>query len=506
MELQVEPSQRQVRKQMRKRHSRISKYRLLWRIREQWKLLGFFEINQDHEFYELTCMLKKGLQASVQEAIDTPQTTNVLSEANYTAVLKQTHEVGSSHDFEMRTYAGPVFAHFRSLIGIIDTDYQNSLCCEPSYLQFISNSKSSADFFLTNDKRFFLKTQSKREASFLRSNLSKYIEYLTNYPHSLLVKFLGLHSITAPPEKKRYFIIMQSVFYPHERICDRYDLKGCQLGRWTDAAPEGSQVIVVFKDLNFEGKTINLGDQQRNWFLQQMELDTKFLKALDVMDYSVLVGLQPLHEDEQILNQKVANIIATTAVSLSPGPSQPNLYPEISEIQDDGVESSFATRASSAERLFSILSGSSRTTIHHLLTFYMTQRSSFAIPCTRFSVNENTLRQILTPETGPGSTFDFEAPGTDTSMPEISLPSMMDTFPMSQNRRLLSSSRNPLHVIDGPDYRYFVGIIDLFTVYGFRKKVEHLWKSIRFRGQSFSTVNPACYARRLYQWVEEHTT
>lgn len=77
---------------------------------------------------------------------------------------------------------------------------------------------------------------------------------------------------------------------------------------------------------------------------------------------------------------------------------------------------------------------------------------------------------------------------------------------LAQNRRLLPNTRNPLHVIDGSTSRYFVGIIDLFTVYGFRKKLEHLWKSIRYRGQSFSTVNPSDYARRLCQWVEEHTT
>lgn len=43
----------------------------------------------------------------------------------------------------------------------------------------------------SNDKRFFLKTQSKREVRFLLSNLRIYIEHLEKYPHSLLVKFLG---------------------------------------------------------------------------------------------------------------------------------------------------------------------------------------------------------------------------------------------------------------------------------------------------------------------------
>uniref|UniRef100_A0A8D2LU40 Phosphatidylinositol-4-phosphate 5-kinase like 1 n=1 Tax=Varanus komodoensis TaxID=61221 RepID=A0A8D2LU40_VARKO len=370
--------------QRRRRLSHPLMYRFLWTIRQEWKLLGFFEVNQKHPFYGWTCMLKKGLRASVQEAIDRPAAP---SESDFTAVLKQSHE-----GYQMRTYAGPVFARFRHFLGMADQDYQQSLSCDSPYLQFVGNSKSSADFFLTNDKRFFLKTQHKREIRFLLTQLPKYLDHMEKYPHSILVKFLG---------KKRgwkYFIIMQSIFYPHERIIERYDIKGCQVDRWSEVAPEGSNVTVILKDLNFGEKAIHL-DQQRPWLVHQVELDTQFLKDLDVMDYSILVGLQPLREDERILNQALIDIIA-------------------------------------------------RTVLH--------------------SMNSSSC--------------------------------------LAQNRRFLPSCRNPLHVIDGPEYRYFIGIVDLFTVYSFCKKLEHLWKSIRHCGKNFSTINPSCYARRLCQWVEDHTT
>lgn len=41
----------------------------------------------------------------------------------------------------------------------------------------------------------------------------------------------------------------------------RYDIKGCEVSRWTEPAPEGSQIIVVLKDLNFEGHFITLGEK-----------------------------------------------------------------------------------------------------------------------------------------------------------------------------------------------------------------------------------------------------
>ncbi|KAI9547137.1 hypothetical protein NQZ68_019958 [Dissostichus eleginoides] len=39
-------------------------------LRQQWKLLGLFEIDEQHEFYSLTCMMKEGLAAASQSTID----------------------------------------------------------------------------------------------------------------------------------------------------------------------------------------------------------------------------------------------------------------------------------------------------------------------------------------------------------------------------------------------------------------------------------------------------
>lgn len=53
------------------------KRKSFWRLRQQWKLLGLFEIDQEHEFHDLTCMLKAGLKAAVQDAIDNPPLVSV---------------------------------------------------------------------------------------------------------------------------------------------------------------------------------------------------------------------------------------------------------------------------------------------------------------------------------------------------------------------------------------------------------------------------------------------
>ncbi|XP_029921715.1 phosphatidylinositol 4-phosphate 5-kinase-like protein 1 [Myripristis murdjan] len=422
-------------------------------LRQQWKLLGLFEIDQQHEFYSLTCMMKEGLAAAVQNSIDNPP-TNELSDDDFRLEVTQIHK-----DFTMETFAGPVFARLRSSLGITEPEYQQSLCSENCYLQFISNSKSKADFFLTNDKRFFLKTQNKREIKFLLVNLKIYMEHLRKYPHSLLVKFLGVHRIKIPHRRKKYFIVMQSVFYPDDRINARYDIKGCEVSRWTDPAPVGSQVIVVLKDLNFEGQYITL-DQQRPWLLRQVEIDTHFLQRLNVLDYSLLLAHQPLHHDERHPCLSFATLIMRAKKSVNPGSSPvqagkaavPGAVPE-----DDS----------------SLL------------------------------LSENDGCCLRQPEAGgaPSSSLLQSLPehaGRDSESTEL------QDF-RAQNRRLLPNFKNPLHVIDGPEHRYFIGIIDIFTVYSLKKRLEHLWKRLRHPGRTFSTVSPAAYCLRLCQWVEDHT-
>ncbi|KAI1882457.1 hypothetical protein AGOR_G00250950 [Albula goreensis] len=414
--------------------SRFSRGQRLWGgLRQQWRLLGVFEINEQHPFHGLTCMMKEGLSAAVQNTIDNPP-PDELSEVDFKQEVTQIHK-----GFIMQTFAGPVFASLRRSVGLTEREYQRSLSCSECYLQFISNSKSKADFFITNDKRFFLKTQSEQEIKFLLAHLKAYLDHLERYPHSLLVKFLGVHRIKVPRKRQKYFIIMQSVFYPDERIENRYDIKGCEVNRWTDPAPKGSQVIVVLKDMNFEGQFMTL-DKQRSWLVRQVEIDTAFLQSLNVLDYSLLLAHQTLHQDERSHSLSFATLIMRTTKSLntgSPGGAEPE---EVSALLVPEASNSYGT-----ERC-----------------------------------QDDDPQQVDRDSPGPP---DFWA----------------------QNRRLLPSFRNPLHVMDGPEQRYFLGIVDVFTTYGLRKRLEGLWKRLRYPGRAVSTVSPAAYARRLSQWVQDHT-
>ena len=75
---------------------------------------------------------------------------------------------------------------------------------------------------------------------------------------------------------------------------------------------------------------------------------------------------------------------------------------------------------------------------------------------------------------------------------------------VKQNRRLLPETKNELHIVDGQD-RYFIGIIDFFTRYTLKKKLENAYKSVIYKRLSFSTVHPKVFRRRFIKYWEDHT-
>ncbi|XP_070760347.1 phosphatidylinositol 4-phosphate 5-kinase-like protein 1 [Enoplosus armatus] len=429
--------------------SRTARRRRWWHLRQRWRMLGVFEINPEHEFYHLTSMIKEGMHASIQAAVDAP-CQDTLTAKHFKAEETRTHE-----EFEMQTFAAPVFAELRRSLDITEEEYMNSLCSGGCYLQFVSNSKSKADFFLTNDKRFFLKTQSRREVRFLLSNLQAYMGHLEKYPHSLLVRFLGVHRIVVPNQIKKYFIVMQSVFYPDERINIRYDIKGCEVGRWTNPDTGGKQILKVLKDNNFEGQYIALG-QEKSWFANQVKVDAAFLQELNVLDYSLLLGQQSLHQDELEGKHSLANLVIRTTKSVdSPTRSDPPTIPLLQKTVGEVVPDT--TGCGSGE-------GS------------LCQGSGEGIPLQEMNHPAKETR-------------------TDSELQEFH----------EHHRRLLPNCKNAICVIDGPDHRYFVGIIDIFTVYGWKKRLENLWKSLCYPGRAFSTVRPTKYSHRFYRWIQDHT-
>ena len=115
---------------------------------------------------------------------------------------------------------------------------------------------------------------------------SGYFEHMRKYPKSLIVKFYGFYSIRLFGTKL-YFVIMKNIFSPTNKPHEAYDIKGSWINRHTKYLIEQGKLM---KDEDFR-KTIFLPKDISKQTWEQMSHDTRFLCTMNIMDYSLLLGI-----------------------------------------------------------------------------------------------------------------------------------------------------------------------------------------------------------------------
>ncbi|XP_056012352.1 phosphatidylinositol 4-phosphate 5-kinase-like protein 1 isoform X5 [Ostrea edulis] len=273
-----------------------NKWMKLWK---KWQRKDVTLVNENHRRHSALECIREG----IRDLFDKHPELGIkdyLTEDDFCHVHSKKIRTKHGQKFRFRSYASSVFACIRRAVSVSDEDFLSSMAPEDGleYLEFFSNSRSGQDFYLSHDQQFILKTDKKYHLEFFMTILGDYLMHFQNYPHSLIVKFLGLYSVNVSGQPKVYFLVMQNVFFPVERIEVRFDLKGCYGGRYQKPYSEEKGVLHVLKDQNFHCQSIDLGTQ-RDWFVRQLHNDVNFLRGLGVQDYSLLFGRHDLHVDDQ---------------------------------------------------------------------------------------------------------------------------------------------------------------------------------------------------------------
>jgi 1-phosphatidylinositol-4-phosphate 5-kinase len=86
---------------------------------------------------------------------------------------------------------------------------------------------------------------------------------------------------------------MNNLFPPHRDVHETYDLKGSTVGRLYSEEKAARNPRAVLKDLNWidRHKQLELGPEKQAFLKEQLRSDLEFLKKVNVMDYSLLVGI-----------------------------------------------------------------------------------------------------------------------------------------------------------------------------------------------------------------------
>ena len=188
-------------------------------------------------------------------------------------------------------HAPTIFHNLRTLHGVSESELANAFD-DDAVVENLSTGRSEATFIHSQNQQFLLKSMNLEEISKLKEILSSYHEHMMKYcKNTLLCWFLGCWTLdrsdwALPP---KCFILMSNSFPVGIQMDELYDLKGSLAGR---LSTEGETSRKDQDWLNVGRRIVpNVAEEGRRVF-RQLALDVTFLESCDVMDYSLIVGVE----------------------------------------------------------------------------------------------------------------------------------------------------------------------------------------------------------------------
>ncbi|KAG6494604.1 hypothetical protein ZIOFF_042364 [Zingiber officinale] len=227
-----------------------------------------------------------------------PQVSQVLDskETHFRISFDDEYSIPSNKaNFSVTCYFTKQFHALRKLCCPSELDYIRSLSrCKRWSAQ---GGKSNVYFAKSLDERLIIKQITKTELESFEDFASQYFKYLTQsittgIPTSL-AKVLGIYQVSVKHfkggrEMKIDVMVMENLFF-NRSVSRIYDLKGSVRSRYN---PDTSGNNTVLLDLNLlEAKPIFIGSKAKRKLERAVWNDTSFLAAIDVMDYSLLAGI-----------------------------------------------------------------------------------------------------------------------------------------------------------------------------------------------------------------------
>lgn len=402
-------------------------------------------IAEGHVNYVLMYNMLTGIRTAVsrcQAKIRRP-----LTDEDYTAANKYSFDIvgneltpSARYDFKFKDYAPWVFRVLREDHFNLDpADYLLSLTAKYILSELGSPGKSGSFFYFSRDYRFIIKTIHHSEHKYLLSILKDYHAHVRDNPHTLISRFYGLHRVKLPHGRKIHFVIMNNLFPPHRDIHETYDLKGSTVGREYPEEKARENPKAVLKDLNWinRGRTLELGPEKRALFAEQLRRDTEFLKRMNVMDYSLLIGIHNVQRGNR------DNIRRNTL------------------------------------RVFQPVDVADGRPMRRKMSLLRSQQAE-----------AKALRRAMR-QSDPRELTDREADPAAALADRQHLVFYQDEGGM----RATDEANDAMNQI------YYLGIIDILTPYKSFKKIEHFWKGMSADRHKISPVPPEEYGNRFLSFL-----
>lgn len=125
-----------------------------------------------------------------------------------------------------------------------------------------------------------------------------YFRHCAMNPNTLVTKFLGMYRVKLYHLRRNVkFVVMKSVYDTDKHLHHVYDVKGSSTGRDAKAGEAVKKDNDVRRSLP-DGAFI-LDPDLRDRLRMQVERDCQWLKAMKIMDYSMLIGVHNIAQNSQ---------------------------------------------------------------------------------------------------------------------------------------------------------------------------------------------------------------
>lgn len=163
--------------------------------------------------------------------------------------------------------------------------------------------KSGAFFYYTIDKNFILKSVSQEELDVFLHMIKDYTKRLNSAVPSFLSKILGVFKIWVGSTSPTILILSENLCKEFKNPL-MFDLKGSSHERKSSQEFYKDLKFMprntVYKDLDFcsSVRYIQLPESTAQGILRSLDQDTELLQSYELMDYSILLNIEDVEEEE----------------------------------------------------------------------------------------------------------------------------------------------------------------------------------------------------------------
>lgn len=200
-------------------------------------------------------------------------------------------------DLACKIFYSEQFEAFRVACGVNDSFIQSLSRCIKWHSK---GGKSGSSFLKTLDDRYIVKELSKLELESFVSIAPFYFKYIAqstfNTLTTALAKIFGFYQVEVRNSLngkifKMDFLIMENLFY-NRKTTRIFDLKGSMRNRHVEQTGHENEVLLDENMIEYIFESpVFVKEQLKKLLKGSLFNDTAFLSGMDVMDYSLVVGL-----------------------------------------------------------------------------------------------------------------------------------------------------------------------------------------------------------------------